>query len=60
MCNHLTRNEKNIVKTIVQRCTECGMVREYNPKLKRVLTVTDPDLWGPWSSGHELIDRFFE
>jgi hypothetical protein len=60
MCDHTTRTEKNIVKTIVQRCNSCGMVREHNPKLKRVLPVTDPELWTEWAEGHELFDKFFE
>ena len=59
MCDHKNCLEKKIVRTVVQRCRACGMIREYNPRLKKVLPVTDPDLWSDWSEGHVLFDKFF-
>jgi hypothetical protein len=35
------------------------MVREYNPKKKYSLPVSDPDHWSDWTQSCPEIDKYF-
>jgi hypothetical protein len=58
-CRHEQRQELGICSEVIQRCVCCGMVREYNPKKKYSLPVSDPDHWSDWTQSCPEIDKYF-
>jgi hypothetical protein len=49
-CLHEVKKEYIELRGIIhyQQCAQCGMIREYNPKQKKHILTSDPDLWSPW------------
>jgi hypothetical protein len=58
-CNHNERNEYISGVLHIQKCSKCGLVREYNPYHKKHILVTSPYLWSEWSNSHDIIDKLF-
>jgi hypothetical protein len=58
-CNHDSRQEVHLQLMIIQRCMKCGVVREYNPEKKRLLIVSDSELWSEWGESHPYVDKMF-
>ena len=59
-CEHKVNYEVHQGVLHLQKCANCGKIREYNPKQKKTLYTTDPDFWGEYTESSALIDKLFQ
>jgi hypothetical protein len=49
-CNHRPCTEHWEMGGLIhyQKCVKCEKIRQYNPKMKKILLFGDPDMWSEW------------